>query len=61
MTNFEKIKSMSIEELAKIMCDTLDCNCCPCAEVDNIFFETHCPATPNHGYKLLVKFLESEA
>ena len=61
MTYYEKIKSMSIEELAKYMCDTFDCNCCPCAEVDDLFFEANCPVNPDDGWKLLVKLLDSEA
>ena len=61
MTKFEKIKSMSIEEMAKAMCGTFDCNCCPVAEVDNLFFEVHCPVNPDNGWELLVELLKSEA
>ena len=28
MTNFEKIKNMSAEELADFICELTDCNCC---------------------------------
>ena len=60
MTYFEKIKTMSVEELAKAMCDTFDCNCCPCAVVDNLFFEAHCPVNSDDGWKLLVELLQQE-
>lgn len=29
MTNFEKIKTMSTEELADFICGLADCRCCP--------------------------------
>lgn len=29
MTNFEKIKNMSLEELAVYIAELVDCNCCP--------------------------------
>lgn len=32
MTNFEKIKNMSVEELAKNCCASLKCAFCPIAE-----------------------------
>lgn len=29
MTNYEKIKDMSVEEMARFMCDISDCYQCP--------------------------------
>lgn len=29
MTNFEKIKNMSVEELADFICELVDCDYCP--------------------------------
>ena len=60
MTNFEKIKAMSVEELAKAMCDTFDCKYYPVAKVDNLFFDVYCPANPGDGWKLLIELLQQE-
>lgn len=29
MTNFEKIKQMSVDEMAVLFCDNADCDVCP--------------------------------
>lgn len=36
MTNYERIKNMSIEEMAKKIVDKVDCEVCPACEVCEI-------------------------
>ena len=45
MTNFEKIKNMSIEELANALCElVVDCECCPIRDYCNTYIND---ANPN--------------
>lgn len=56
MTNYERIKSMSIDEMAEFLCDNFKCNICPA------FDGNYCP---NSNLKIcskaMKKYLESEA
>ncbi len=51
MTNFEKIKNMTIKEVAKTFCEELLCHCKSC------IFEYEC----NHKGEGIKRWLESEA
>ena len=52
MTNYEKIKNMTIDEMSKLLCHRdRDCKNCPC---DNTYY---C----NKEIKMFKKWLESEA
>ena len=56
MTNYERIKNMSVEEMAEFLCDNFECNICPA------FDGNYCP---NSNIKIcskaMKKHLESEA
>ena len=34
MTNYEKNKNMSVEEMAEFLCDNFDCDICPAFDSD---------------------------
>lgn len=43
MTNYEKIKAMSVEEMAKVMRDHIDCRACPVYRTCHSPFGVMCP------------------
>lgn len=53
MTNFEKIKDMSVEELAEILNESFACDRCPNAEFCDCTIGESCTDT-------WIKWLESE-
>lgn len=59
-TNYERIISMSKEEMAKSICDNVHCDSCPISKVDDLYFEAYCPAKTGEEEKLLLEWLESE-
>lgn len=55
MTNFEKIKAMSVEEMAELVNDKVDSECSECPASD------YCAAsTFTYCYEIIKEWLESE-
>lgn len=58
MTNFERIKSASLEEIAKIICEThVGWSCCDACIAESICSDNYIRRT---GYSGIVKWLEQE-
>ena len=51
MTNFEKIKNMSVEELAKISNELIDCDACPIQEFCRRVEEIKCSKVWEQWFK----------
>ena len=60
MTNFEKIKAMSVEKLAEALDDWCHCAGCPASEICNSFFPTEKFPRRVVCADYLKKWLESE-
>lgn len=61
MTRFEKLKSMSVQQLAEIICGNCShCEICPLAVFDSGLFDYFCPIPTGQEVEALVKWLEEE-
>ena len=61
MTNADKIRSMTDEELAKFLADGFDCEGCELSYVEDIWHETHCNGKHNECWKNLLEWLKQPA
>ena len=52
MSNYDRIKQMSVEEMAQLFCENFDCASCPAYEL--------CKETEEPKWNGFIKLLESE-
>lgn len=61
MTNGDKIRSMTDDELAEKMCRNIDCMKCPCSKIDKPTLELTCNGYPIGDYRELLKWIKQES
>lgn len=61
MSNADKIRSMTDEELAEKICRKIDCIKCPCGKVDKLTLELTCNGYPIGDYRELLKWIKQES
>lgn len=61
MTNADKIRSMTDEELAQKMCWNIECLKCPCCKIDKLTLEPTCNGDTLGDYKHLLNWLKQES
>lgn len=58
ITNADKIRNMTDEELAKFLADGFDCEGCELSYIEDIWHETHCNGKHNECWKNLLEWLK---
>lgn len=61
MTNADRIRSMSDEELADFICSNFECKFCPISHIEDIWLEAVCDAQHGHEIEKLVEWLQQPA
>lgn len=58
LTNADRIRSMSDEELAYFICSNFECKFCPISHIEDIWLEAVCDAQHGHEIEKLVEWLQ---